>query len=131
MIGQLVAAADSNTIVMIVSDHGFDKIMLPTGHYNHMDKPPGVFVCSGPGIKQGHTIDNAHIYDITPTVLHLMGFPSAEDFDGKVLTDICSGDDPAVFIPTYETGHRATRELIQSDIDQDYKERLRALGYTQ
>ncbi|MFH1733214.1 MAG: alkaline phosphatase family protein, partial [bacterium] len=130
-IGRLIAAADSNTTVMIVSDHGFDKIILPTGHYNHMEKPAGVFICKGSGIKQGHKVTGAHVYDVTPTVLHLLGFPMAEDFDGKALTDICTEQHEMVTITTYETGRRATRRLMESDIDADYKERLRALGYTQ
>lgn len=130
VIGSLMAVAGPNTIFMVVSDHGFDEIILPTGHYNHMEAPPGVFICSGPGIRKNHKIENAHVYDITPTILHLMGMPVAEDFDGKALTDIMVEDFPLVTIPTYETGRRAGRQIIKSDIDDSYKERLRALGYT-
>lgn len=131
VVGRLVAAADSNTTVMIVSDHGFDKIMLPTGHYNHMNKPPGVFICAGHGIKKGYKATDAHVYDITPTALYLLGFPVAEDFDGKALTEITLDEHQPAVIPTYETGHRASRKLMESDIDKNYKDRLRALGYTQ
>lgn len=130
VIGSFVEVADSNTIFMIVSDHGFDEIMLPTGHYNHMDSPPGVFICSGPGIKSNHRIESAHVYDITPTILHIMGFPTAEDFDGKVLTDIMSDNVDVQMVKTYETSRRASRKILKSDIDQSYKERLKALGYT-
>ncbi|MCX6641276.1 MAG: alkaline phosphatase family protein [bacterium] len=131
VIGSLVDAADSNTVVMVVSDHGFDEVILPTGHYNHMNAPPAVFICAGPGIRKDFKVDNAQVYDVVPTVLHLLGFPVAEDFDGKVLTDIMSDDNPINRIPTYETGKRAARTLIQSEIDENYKDRLKALGYTQ
>jgi predicted AlkP superfamily phosphohydrolase/phosphomutase len=130
VLGSLVAAADTNTIFMVVSDHGFDEIMMPTGHYNHMEAPPGVFICSGSGIRKNHNIENAHVYDITPTILHLMGMPVAEDMDGRVLTDIQIEDIRVLTIPTYETGRRAARQILESDIDDSYKERLRALGYT-
>jgi predicted AlkP superfamily pyrophosphatase or phosphodiesterase len=131
VIGKLRAAADSTTITIVVSDHGFDNKMLPTGHYNHLDSPPGVFLCAGPGIRSELKINDAHVYDITPTVLHLLGFPTAEDFDGKVLTEVVENDPGVTTIPTYETGRRATRKLLQSEIDKTYKDRLRALGYTQ
>ncbi len=131
VIGSYVSVADTNTIFIIISDHGFDEIMLPTGHYNHMDAPPGVFVCSGPGIKSGYKINNAHVFDITPTILQAFGLPVAEDFDGKVLTDIFVDPQPVRTIPTYETGRRASRKVMESNIDQAYKDRLKALGYTQ
>ncbi len=131
VIGSFRAVADPNTIFMVISDHGFDEIMLPTGHYNHMNAPPGVFICYGPGIKQGVRIEDAHVYDITPTVLYALGLPYAEDFDGKVLTEIFENPRPLQTIPTYETGRRASHRVIQSDIDKAYKDKLRALGYTQ
>jgi len=131
VIGSFMEVADPGTIFMIISDHGFDEVILPTGHYNHVDSPPGVFICSGPGIKQNFRVENAHVYDITPTILHILGFPVAEDFDGKVLTDVLLGDEPVETILTYETGQRASHQVMQSDIDESYKEKLRALGYTQ
>ena len=131
VVGSFMEVADPNTIFIIISDHGFDEFMLPTGHYNHMNAPPGVFICSGPGIKQNNPIEGAHICDITPTILHALGYPVAEDFDGKVLTDIFVEQNPVNTIPTYETGRRGSHQLMQSDIDEAYKDKLRALGYTQ
>ncbi len=131
VIGSLVEVADPNTIFMIVSDHGFDEIILPSGHYNHLNAPPGVLILSGPGIKQGIDIEDAHVYDITPTILHNFGLPVAKDFDGKVLTDIFTEPQPVRAIPTYESGRRATGKVIESEVDEAYKERLKALGYTQ
>ncbi|TKJ40008.1 hypothetical protein CEE37_09740 [candidate division LCP-89 bacterium B3_LCP] len=130
VIGSLMEVADPNTIFMVVSDHGFDEIMLPTGHYNHMASPAGVFIAAGPGIHQNTKVNDAHVYDITPTILHVLGMPVADDFDGRVLEEIFTEDIPVSNIPTYETGRRASRRLIESDIDDNYKERLRALGYT-
>jgi len=48
----------------------------------------GIFLAYGPGIKKGHKIENAKIYDITPTILHIFGLPIPNDVDGKVLTEI-------------------------------------------
>lgn len=130
-VARFIAAADSNTIFFILSDHGFDDQMLPTGHYNHMQAPPGMFICAGPGIKANNKIDDARVQDMTPTMLHLLGYPVAQDFDGKVLTEIMM--DPGVVdtIPTYDAGRSKSHQVIQSSQDQGYKEKLKALGYTQ
>jgi len=130
-VASFMEAAAPNTILMVISDHGFDEIMMPTGHYNHMNSPPGVFICSGPGIKPGYRIEGAHDYDILPTILQLMGFPTARDFDGKALTEILTDSAKVETIATYETGRRASHQILQSAVDESYKERLKALGYTQ
>lgn len=131
VIGSFREVADPNTIFMIISDHGFDEVMLPTGHYNHMDAPAGVFICSGPGVKKNVHAEDAHVYDITPTILYALGYPVADDFDGKVLTEIFTDQNPVRTIPTYETGRHGAHQVMQSDIDEAYKDKLRALGYTQ
>lgn len=48
----------------------------------------GIFIAYGPGIKKGWKIENAKIYDIAPTILHIFGLPIPNDMDGKVLTEI-------------------------------------------
>jgi predicted AlkP superfamily phosphohydrolase/phosphomutase len=130
-LASFLEAADPNTIFMVISDHGFDDAMLPTGHYNHLNAPPGVFICAGPGIKSNNQLQGARVQDITPTVLNLLGLPVGEDFDGKILTDIMETPGEVATIPTYDTGRRASHEVLQSSSDDDYKDKLKALGYTQ
>lgn len=50
--------------------------------------PKGVFFLTGPNIKAKQKIPHIDIYDIAPTVLHLLGVPLNEDFDGRVLQRI-------------------------------------------
>ncbi len=52
----------------------------------------GIFLAYGPGIKKDHKIENAKIYDIAPTILHIFGLPIPNDMDGKVLMDIFEED---------------------------------------
>jgi predicted AlkP superfamily phosphohydrolase/phosphomutase len=58
------------------------------GHSLH-----GLFIASGPDIKgTGEQLQDLKIYDIAPTVLHLMGCPVPEDLDGRVLIETLAED---------------------------------------
>ena len=48
----------------------------------------GLFTINGPGIKKGKFIKGVRIFDLAPTILHLMGCPIPKDMDGKVLETI-------------------------------------------
>jgi len=47
--------------------------------------PKGLFFLSGPGVKKGEKISAISIYDIAPTVLHLLGISAEENLDGQIL----------------------------------------------
>lgn len=49
--------------------------------------PSGIFLAYGPGIKKGNRLDGAKIYDIAPTILHILGVPIPKDTDGRVLKE--------------------------------------------
>jgi len=52
----------------------------------------GIFLGYGPNIKNGIKIQNAKIYDIAPTILHIFGMPIPRDVDGRVLKEIFRED---------------------------------------
>lgn len=52
----------------------------------------GIFMAYGPDFKEGETIENAKIYDIAPTVLHMFDIPVPADMDGRVLKEIFKHD---------------------------------------
>lgn len=52
----------------------------------------GIFAACGVDIKRGHHIEEAIIYDLAPTILHMFGLPIPDDMDGKVLTEIFRED---------------------------------------
>jgi predicted AlkP superfamily phosphohydrolase/phosphomutase len=93
----------------------------------------GIFIAKGPHIKSGKEITNAEIIDITPTVLHLMGFPVPDDMDGKVLTDIITES----FLQSHPTTYTKSKDSIQPIKIKDYseeeakrvKEQLENVGY--
>jgi predicted AlkP superfamily phosphohydrolase/phosphomutase len=48
----------------------------------------GVFIASGPGIKNGYKIEKAKLFDIAPTTLYLFDLPIPTDMDGELLLEI-------------------------------------------
>jgi predicted AlkP superfamily phosphohydrolase/phosphomutase len=52
----------------------------------------GILVAVGHGIRPGAGLA-LHIYDVLPTVLHLLGLPIPDDLDGKVATGLLARTD--------------------------------------
>jgi len=135
-----IEMADENTTVILTSDHGHSG-PKPTGDYYRwgiaMHDPTGVIAFWGKDIAEGRELVDASVLDITPTILALCGFPVAEDMDGSVLTEAIDPDflrvHPIRTIETYELEREPAdavdREPIESPIDDEVRERLRALGY--
>jgi predicted AlkP superfamily phosphohydrolase/phosphomutase len=48
----------------------------------------GILTIYGPDVNKGQEIIGATLYDIAPTILHMLGVPIPEDLDGKVLSEI-------------------------------------------
>ena len=48
--------------------------------------PDGALLLYGEGIQPGALITGARLVDVAPTLLYALGFPSARDLDGQVLT---------------------------------------------
>ncbi|GJL54894.1 MAG: hypothetical protein NPIRA02_20260 [Nitrospirales bacterium] len=48
----------------------------------------GFLLASGKTLRKNHILENAHIMDVAPTILHLLHEPIPEIMDGKVLSDL-------------------------------------------
>jgi len=131
VVGELLASMDSQTVVIVVSDHGFEHKLQPNMNYNHVDGPSGVFLIAGDHIKRGAQITTANVRDITPTILNLFGLPVGKDMDGRVVTEAFDLENiPITTIATYDYGDRQRGRIEPSQMDEAIQERLRALGYT-
>jgi predicted AlkP superfamily phosphohydrolase/phosphomutase len=87
----------------------------------------GIFIAQGPDVQAGHQIEGAHILDLAPTILHILGLPVPDDMDGRVLSEALTVERPIDHI-------RSTAELdvetgLSSEDAEEVEERLRALGY--
>lgn len=77
-----------NTMLFAGNIFGNSPTELPG---DHRAQPDGILIAYGPDIKQGEKIEEAQLFDVTPTVLHMMGIPVPKDMDGKVLKEIFRG----------------------------------------
>jgi predicted AlkP superfamily phosphohydrolase/phosphomutase len=136
LLARLLESLGDDVSVMLVADHGFQprtdldpKRPQLTGAHDI----EGVFIACGPAFRKLGRFDEATVLDITPTALAVMGFPRAEDMDGRVLTEII---DPLVLVegsagsvPTYDPSDLSTQGEVGSTMDDSIKEQLKSLGY--
>ncbi len=68
----------------------------PNPNISGTHRRDGIFIACGPDIKQGIEIEDARIYDIAPTLLHMLHQPVPLDMDGRTLIEIFrDGSEPA------------------------------------
>ena len=136
LLGGLLDALGDDVNILIVSDHGFQPRLDAdprrpqlTGAHD-LD---GVLIASGPDIRRSGRFTGATVLDIAPTALALMGLPTAEDMDGRVLMEIITEDHlrayPPSVIPTYERDGETEPGEVGSTMDESIRDQLRSLGY--
>ena len=135
-LGRLLEGRDESTGVLVLSDHGMEPDRGPRETGSHNDGPAGMFVLAGPGIRRGHRLAGATVYDMLPTILAAAGLPVARDLDGHVLEDAFApgalGGAALTYVVTYETGGRYVPEVeIGSELHDEVEKELRGLGYIQ
>ena len=143
-LGQLMAAAGEDATVVVVSDHGFGGTgRLPwSGGHGRLTPgapiaPVGMLVMAGPGIRaDGARLERAHVLDIVPTMLELLGLPAGADMLGSVLTEALVPGTPEP-LPRIESWEQVglLRDVgevpAEPAADAERMDRLRALGYIQ
>ena len=103
MLGRLLDLAGPETLVLVVSDHGFyetprSKISprlvprlssLPSEprlSYLQYHRRDGVFCAAGPGVKEDELLHGARLTNVAPTILAYLGVPVPKDMEGRALT---------------------------------------------
>jgi arylsulfatase A-like enzyme len=127
LLARLLAAAGPAVNVIVVSDHGFERL---GDRWDHKDgAPDGILVASGPAFKQGLTLPQASVLDITPTVLHLLGLPVGRDMKGRVLEEALERHRAVAFVPTHEQRSPRASQAPANPVEDRVREELKALGY--
>lgn len=158
-LSKLLPKIDANTVVIVVSDHGFqgsgrlpgetnivsykplginriEKLQRPVtigmSGIHHID---GTFIATGGPIIPGAKVrTQPSIADITPTILALMGLPVGKDMVGRVLEEIIEpkflAEHPVNYVDSYENYIKHQQFEGVVDVAKDKQlEYLRSLGY--
>ncbi len=89
----------------------------------------GILCASGKGIQQGARQD-AILYDLAPTIMHLFGLPVPDDMDGKVLSGILDETERAKKIESqHATDEGQATEGLTPEEEAELREKLMGLGY--
>ena len=133
VVGRYAAALGEDTVLILVSDHGFARY---DWNWNHEAAEEGVILVAGKGVRRGARLEGATIFDVAPTVLHLMGLPASREMPGRLLAGALEpellGSGPAAAIESYGP-HRfqvSFEPLDEADAVDGELELLDALGYT-
>jgi predicted AlkP superfamily phosphohydrolase/phosphomutase len=131
-------------LTLVLFDHGFvsvvrtDEVIWKRPNVTGTHYPIGVLAATGPGLRRGARLAEQNILDMAPTLLHSLGLPVPEDFEGRVIAD--------VFDSSWLRGHavHAAGQTMQvaaeptapipaeaAEQDEEIMDRLRALGYVE
>ncbi|NLE76865.1 MAG: hypothetical protein GX605_08955 [Chloroflexi bacterium] len=92
----------------------------------------GILAMRGPGICPGQTLQAAHILDLAPTLLYLLGQTPPPYMDGRLLAEALEGV-PAAADPSAHPALAATEGVAASaysvDDEAEVRRRLEDLGY--
>ncbi len=117
-------------------DFGTNRVLAPMNRgVSGVHRMEGIFAAVGEPIRRGVWLDDCHLLDVAPTVLHLAGLPVPEDCDGRVLTEAlvpgCVGPvrkgPPAA--RTLGPGAERPGEVLSAEDEAVVTARLRDLGY--
>jgi hypothetical protein len=97
-LGEILAAAGSDTLVALVSPTGFEapdslerlrRLLGFGGNWRTTARPcpDGALVLIGEGVAASHRFSPAGLADVAPTLCYLLGLPVAQYMEGRVILD--------------------------------------------
>jgi len=129
------AQQNEHHILIGTKEYELSYFLTKNAHSGWHDPDDAIIIMSGKNIRQRQQLKNASIYDITPTLLHLLDLPVAKDMQGNVLTGAIDPKflekRPARYVDTYENKkpERAPKPIRSPEDEKIIKERMRSLGY--
>ena len=134
-LGRLSETLEPDTVLLVASDHGHAPTLVHQYDTQHRHGPPGILILRGGPIRPGFDLATAHVYDLFPTVLYLLGLPLPEDIAGQVLVDAIDADflrqHPLRTIPAYHIPGLGGRldPSLDGERNRQELEKLKSLGY--
>jgi hypothetical protein len=136
-LGELRERLEPGTVVILASDHGHSPTLLHAMDSQHRHGPPGILVMAGGPVRRGVALEGAQLYDLFPTILHLLGLPVPETAEGRVLEEALDGSFRApvarvasydallpLFLPAGKRDGESEARRREEEL-----EKLKALGY--
>lgn len=120
-----------DTTFIIISDHSFFLSRKGYGHTGvpkEYSPPAGIFVAVGPEVKKGY-FEQAHVYDIAPTILYLFDLPLGKNMDGQPLTKIFDLKRKIRYKKYEPVDIENDPKNRDKEIDEKTMEELKSLGY--
>lgn len=115
-----------------LSDRIKDKIFRKNEKAGSSHRRDGILILCGPGIKKGKKITGAHIMDVAPMILYLLGLPIPKDIDGRVLTEALEPEILKAYPVRYEDiplGVEGPKFVMTGAEEEEVRKSLRGLGY--
>jgi hypothetical protein len=155
VLGKLLQHVDPQTVVIVVSDHGFQPSgekpkTIARNEFEELRKGAlekgqvtvgqtgihhrnGLFLAAGGPIR-GNVRLKAELADLTPTILALLGLPLARDLPGRILEEVLEEDFlqrfPVRYVDSYDPLVQRAKLAPDATLDESLQlEQLRALGY--
>jgi predicted AlkP superfamily phosphohydrolase/phosphomutase len=97
--------------------------------YHRMD---GILMIIGATIRRRVRIEGAHIMDLAPTILYLMGRKIPDDMDGRVLSEIFEEEflkNNAIEFVDQQDHEEVGSPVMSEEDERSVVERLKGLGY--
>ncbi|MGA9769417.1 MAG: alkaline phosphatase family protein [Blastocatellia bacterium] len=114
------------------ADFTSNKFMVDAFGISGCHRMEGVMIGNGAAVKPHSSLDVASIYDVTPTMLYLLGEAVPEDMDGRVLKEIISEEylnSHPVRLAAQSSDEHTGEVEYSAEENADVLERLKSLGY--
>ncbi|MFC1474682.1 alkaline phosphatase family protein, partial [bacterium] len=134
-VGEVLKKVDSDTVIILGSDHGMQPSTRDAPYISGGHSEKGIIMMAGGPVKKGFRMPDVSHYEIAPTILYLLGMPVPEDMKGKIMTDALDPEFverfPPEFVKTYKSHIRDKIEYRKRDtrIENKEMEGLKNLGY--
>jgi tetratricopeptide (TPR) repeat protein len=142
ILGDVLDMIDEDTVLLIVSDHGFKSgdfrplsdSRMGFGQAIEWHRLNGAIAIYGNMVKPGYKVADASVMDIAPTILYLLGMPVDRKMPGRVLLDAFDEqwveDHPIAYTSVYDSLFAPADIAVgPSEADQALKDKLVSLGY--
>jgi hypothetical protein len=115
------------------ADFGSNRLVEPITGLSGHHRLDGIAIIAGAGARPGALLQNAHIVDLMPTILHGMGLPVPQELDGRVLSEAFDAASPMTRPVVYSQANvykdgSSSPGFSDSELE-EMQDKLRGWGY--